>query len=290
MSEYDELIVTEFKAPAGIMEALPDYNRRVGKRILWMDDSVVDGAFQMNCSWYLHATDRGPQPHAHDADELLGFFGSDPKNPYDLGAEIEFWIGDEKIMIDRSALVFVPAGVKHCPLLLRRVDRPVIHFSILTAKEYITRDEGWKTLTTAEARQCVVNELKIPPEKIALAEEYNKYAQRVIWMDENVVPGAFHINTAWFRKAANTVENVPHEHETDDEIIGFIGGDPEHPEELGAEVEIMLGDEKKVITRSAMIFVPARLKHCPLVLRRVDRPIFHFTTVPGKRYIKEDLA
>ena len=22
-------------------------------RMLWMDDKVVDGAFQMNCSWYL---------------------------------------------------------------------------------------------------------------------------------------------------------------------------------------------------------------------------------------------
>lgn len=139
------------------------------------------------------------------------------------------------------------------------------------------------------SRNCVVTELKMPPEKIAIAEEYNKYARRILWMDENVVPGAFHVNTSWFLKAAETLENVPHTHEEDDEIIGFIGNNPDAIEDLGAEVEIWLGDEKHVITRSAMIFVPAGLKHCPLVLRRVDRPIFHFTTVLGKRYIKAEL-
>jgi hypothetical protein len=26
------------------------------------------------------------------------------------------------------------------------------------------------------------------------------------------------------------------------------------------------------------------MKHCPLIIRRVDRPIFHFTTGPGGKY------
>lgn len=288
-TRYGKLIVNQLKAPDGITASLPEYEK-FGKRILWMDGNVVDGAFQMNCSWYLGKNERGPEPHAHAADELIGFYGSDWNNPYRLDAEIEFWVDDEKISIDHSALVFIPAGVKHSPLWIRSVDRPVIHFSVLTDGEYITKSEGWKKLSSTEVRNCVVTELKIPPEKLALAEDYNKYAFRILWMDENVVPGAFHINTAWFFNRAEAVENVPHTHDDDDEIIGFLGSDPDNPEDLGAEVEIMLGDEKHIITKSSMIFVPAGLKHCPLVLRRVDRPIFHFTTVPGKRYIKEDLA
>ena len=35
-----------------------------------------------------------------------------------------------------------------------------------------------------------------------------------------------------------------------------------------------------------MIFVPAGMKHCPLILRRIDRPVFHFTTVTGHKYVK----
>jgi hypothetical protein len=106
-------------------------------------------------------------------------------------------------------------------------------------------------------------------------------------MDEDVVKGAFHMNTAWYLKAAATLENTPHVHDTD-EIIGFFGNDAANPHDLGGEIEIWLEDEKQVITKSALLFVPAGMKHCPLVLKRVDRPIFHFTIVPGGRYIKDE--
>lgn len=141
-------------------------------------------------------------------------------------------------------------------------------------------------MTESKYGKYLVTELKIPEEKQKIAEAYSQYATRILWMDENVVEGAFHMNTAWYLKAATTLEDTPHVHDTD-EIIGFFGNDAKNPYDLGGEIEIWLEDEKQVITRSAMLFVPAGMKHCPLILRRVDRPIFHFTTVPGKQYIKE---
>ncbi|MBN2243920.1 MAG: hypothetical protein JW793_14635 [Acidobacteria bacterium] len=57
---------------------------------------------------------------------------------------------------------------------------------------------------------------------------------------------------------------------------------------LGGEIEMWIEDEKQVLTRSALLFVPAGMKHCPLILKRVDRPIFHFTVVPGGRYVKDE--
>ncbi len=106
-------------------------------------------------------------------------------------------------------------------------------------------------------------------------------------MDKDVVEGAFHMNTAWYLKAAETLENVPHVHDAD-EIIGFFGNNPDAPHDLGGEIEIWIEDEKHTITKSALLFIPAHMKHCPLILKRVDRPIFHFTTVPGKLYIKDE--
>ena len=133
----------------------------------------------------------------------------------------------------------------------------------------------------------IVTELKIPEEKQKIAAAYSKYATRILWMDENVVEGAFHMNTAWYLKAANTLEDTPHVHDTD-EIIGFFGSDPQHPYDLGGEIEIWLEDEKHIINKTAMLFVPAGMKHCPLIIRRIDRPIFHFTTVTGGQYIKDE--
>lgn len=133
----------------------------------------------------------------------------------------------------------------------------------------------------------IVTELKVPESKQKIADEYKKFATRILWMDEHVVEGAFHMNTAWYLKAADTLEKVPHTHDSD-EIIGFFGSNPEDPYDLGGEIEIWLEDEKHILTRTSMIFVPAGMKHNPLILHRVDRPIFHFTTVPGGQYIKEE--
>jgi hypothetical protein len=142
-------------------------------------------------------------------------------------------------------------------------------------------------MTESKYGKYVVTDLIVPDDKKKIAEAYSKYATRILWMDENVVEGAFHMNTAWYLKAATTLEDRPHAHEND-EIIGFFGNNPDHPHDLGGEIEMWLEDEKHIITKSALLFVPAGMKHCPLILKRVDRPIFHFTTVPHGRYIKDE--
>jgi hypothetical protein len=138
-SKYGKYIVTDLKSPP---QFTPEFNASYAmwaRRILWMDNDVVEGAFQMNCSWYLKTP---PDPtkeaksHTHNSDEIIGFFSNDWQNPYDLGAEIEFWLEDEMHLITKSALIFVPGGMKHCPLILRRVDKPIFHFSTLTGSHY----------------------------------------------------------------------------------------------------------------------------------------------------------
>jgi hypothetical protein len=43
---------------------------------------------------------------------------------------------DEKFIINKSCMIFVPAGIKHCPLILKRVDRPIFHFTVVTSPLY----------------------------------------------------------------------------------------------------------------------------------------------------------
>jgi hypothetical protein len=82
-SKYGKHIVTELKSPHS-----PEQATRYAQwatRILWMDDKVVDGAFQMNCAWYLRPpatpTPEASGSHTHDADEIIGFFGNNPEDP-----------------------------------------------------------------------------------------------------------------------------------------------------------------------------------------------------------------
>jgi len=87
--------------------------------------------------WPAAAGPNGGFPqHVHDHDEVLGFFGTDTGKVLDLGGEIEFWLENEKYLLTKSCLIFVPKGMKHCPIVFRRIDRPIFHFLIVTGGEY----------------------------------------------------------------------------------------------------------------------------------------------------------
>ncbi len=69
-------------------------------------------------------------PHKHDCDEVFLFMGTNPKDNSELGAEIEFWMGEgeetEKIRVGTSGLIFVPKGVVHLPLFFKNVKKPLL--------------------------------------------------------------------------------------------------------------------------------------------------------------------
>jgi hypothetical protein len=136
--DTSKLIVQELHEP-GIIDA--DVKALYGlfaKRILWIDGNEVPGAFQMNTAWYKKAQPRDPlfEEHVHDYDELIGFFGSDPEDPYNLHAVIELTLDGVVHRLDKTSMIFVPGGMKHNPLRLLEVEQPIFHFTIVTSPEY----------------------------------------------------------------------------------------------------------------------------------------------------------
>ena len=148
VGKYDKQFVTDLKADIPATKWHPKVQPvQKGKngRILYMDSDLVPGAFYNECVWIYNASgdvqkQGGIQAHSHDHDEVLGFFGTNLEDPYDLGAEIEFWLGDEKNILTRTCLIFIPKGLKHCPLRVLKVKTPVFHFSAHAGKEYTHRN------------------------------------------------------------------------------------------------------------------------------------------------------
>ena len=136
--KYGKYVVQTLQAPVTGDAEFQKMYEKFSHRILWMDGNVVPGAFQMNTAWYYAVPERDPvfPEHSHPEDELIGFFGSDPDDPYDLHAEIEVAIDGERRLLTRSTLMFVPGGIPHMPMRILRVDRPVFHFSIVNGSEY----------------------------------------------------------------------------------------------------------------------------------------------------------
>jgi len=105
--------------------------------------------------------------------------------------------------------------------------------------------------------------------------------RKIAWLEDSFMPGAPYFEIMWF---CNPREPRPPTHtHTFDEILGFIGSDPENPAELNATVKFLIGDEWYTFTKSVLIYIPAGLEHSPIVIESVNKPIIHFSggSAPG---------
>jgi hypothetical protein len=145
-SKFGKYIVTELKehiAEPGWAPPKPIERAGKGKggRLLFLDSEVVPGAFYVETAWSLpQKTKEEPitvaEPHKHDYDEVLCMFGTNMDDPYKLFGEVEFWLGNEKHIITKSCIIFIPKGVMHCPLIYRKVERPIFNFTTHHGKMY----------------------------------------------------------------------------------------------------------------------------------------------------------
>lgn len=115
----------------------PERSTRLSQ-IVRSGDDILKGALSMGFVWALHTSSQEEElpAHTHDYNEVLGWIGTDWEHPHDLGAEIEFWLEDEKYILTHSCIIFIPKGMKHGPLKDLRIDRPVIHFGVTTNEDY----------------------------------------------------------------------------------------------------------------------------------------------------------
>jgi len=118
--------------------------------IAWPRGAQLEN-FMVNCSWGFysglgnwHGQDR--DPHMHLGDELLVFVGLDASRPQYLGAQIDYYNGEdsrsgkqqEMVTVDVPTCVVCLAGQLHAPLITKRVDKTYGFF-------LIRRDLGSKT-------------------------------------------------------------------------------------------------------------------------------------------------
>jgi len=151
-SKYAKYIFTDvkppekpFPIPKRILEQREKGNYIESTWMFALDDRVAKGAFYTNCVWLWEKKGTGDLEmeiaHTHDFDETLGFVGTVRNNPRELGGEIEFWLEDEKFVLTKSCLIYVPRGMKHLPLSIKRIDSPIFWWTAGNGTMY-TRTSG----------------------------------------------------------------------------------------------------------------------------------------------------
>ena len=69
--------------------------------------------------------------HRENCNEIVLHLGTNPNNPEDLGAEIEFVVDGQPLAFDTTSALYIPAGVKHGPVTWRKVTRPHLQIAMV---------------------------------------------------------------------------------------------------------------------------------------------------------------
>ncbi len=84
--------------------------------------------------------------HSHNNAEILCFIGGNPREIPNLGAEVEVSLGPEleKHIITQTTCVSIPANLPHCPVNIKKVDKPIVFLEISLAPKYKAAEIGKK--------------------------------------------------------------------------------------------------------------------------------------------------
>jgi hypothetical protein len=97
-------------------------------------------------------------------------------------------------------------------------------------------------------------------------------------MSNNLVPGSnMYVETGWVFGMPDPNPHI-YEHTHDyDEIVIHLGTDPENQEDLGGEIEFVVGGQPLTINKTSAVFVPKGVKHGPLTWKKYRRPHLEIT-------------
>ena len=74
-------------------------------------------------------------------DEIVLHIGGDPERPEELGGEVEFYVGGQPLVFNTTSALFIPTGVKHGPLSLKKYEKPHLVMAIMCGASNIK--DGW---------------------------------------------------------------------------------------------------------------------------------------------------
>jgi len=326
MAEFKpDYIITEMKKNVVLAWGLPDTpleeyipgENRSMEHVLYIDGEVGPGTFYSECLWFFPpdmvspiaakkaaesmkklkpGVKIGPQPHMHPFDEVFAFFGSDFDDPSDLGCEMEFWLEDQPVTFNKSCIAIFPAGMRHCPLNMSPMERPIFHFSMGYTSSYehtVLGDKPGKYAGEKDMRKYFVFEDKTGRETPAFRKKIpDNFIHRVAHLDSDVVPGSsFHAEAAWIwpeersgLKGQDVTFVDKHTHPFP-QIIAFFGTDFDDIHKLHGEVELWVQGKQYKIDKGFVAIIPEGVEHGPLTVRNVTKPIFHYTVGHAGMYM-----
>lgn len=92
----------------------------------WGDKDIPGSKLALGFAYITEPDSVGGNTHAHPHDQWVFLIGGDPKNFLDFDADAEMLLGDKVVKINYPCYFFIPKNTPHCPLVIKRVGKPLI--------------------------------------------------------------------------------------------------------------------------------------------------------------------
>jgi len=128
--DYNKYFVSK---PAYEVIPVMEVKGRRGAMTLMSNNLVPKTNMYIETGWVFGMPDPNPhiEEHSHDYDEIVIHLGTDPNNQEELGGEIEFMVGGQPLIINKTSAMYVPKGVPHGPLTWKKYKKPHLEFTIM---------------------------------------------------------------------------------------------------------------------------------------------------------------
>ena len=237
----------------------------------------------------------------HPYDECLVFESTDNPDILHLGAEISVELGEEREehVFTEPSVVLVPKGTPHGPVNVRQLDHTIVHYSIGLAASYqaeaIPAKAGSSTTGSKYDRliKKMITHVEIDPDADRSGMGYSSVIGRdgvmrpadmgvgpgngdqIVWLYGSDLEG-FDVNFTWgfYSRCGKWHRGGEAHYHPEEEILCFVGLDPDNLEYLGAELELGMGKdyERHIFNTPTICVCPAAFPHLPLITRWVDKP------------------
>jgi hypothetical protein len=293
------------------------------EHVLWIDADVIPGAYYGESTWIWprsYPNQVSPEelikrtgnqkpmfPHVHDFPELLSWWGTDPDHPDDTTAK-GLLMDDEEILLEKSWVAYVPAGMMHMPVTIpggKVTNKPVYHWTSGPGgvydreKDSPSEEKGHekevapvelkKTGTFKNARYIVCGYPADVKRPAYMRETDPEYTRPVAYIDENVIPGAeFGCDTMWFLPGRKSGEVIMDAHTLPfGTSITLTAMNYDDITDLCGEAELWIGGEKQIINKSFGAYIPPNVEQGPLIIRNLTRQTFFMISNPVGEGIKK---
>lgn len=105
----------------------------------WGAKDIPESNLAIGFAYITKPDSLGGNTHSHPHDQWIFLIGGDSKNFLDFDADAEMFLGDRVRKINYASYFFIPKNTPHCPLVIKRVGKPLVFIDARITEEASVR-------------------------------------------------------------------------------------------------------------------------------------------------------